>query len=263
MKSAYCWPVYGEQDEICFLYYPSRAAKHVADALGLSPPPGAVLQTNGYSAYAQYARKTGMTHAQCWAHSRPMLIEAQDIEPISAAQALDWIGALYAIETQIRDEGLVGNAKCAHCQEQAKPIVDHFFTWIDQQVDRQGFLPSSPFLGELVYIRERRVGLSVYLDDPEVAIDTNHLERALRLIPINAATGCSHGPNRVPSMSASSRAYWVTCRLLDINPYDYFVDGLQRVGQGPASLGYELTPRIWKQRFAGNPLRSDLHQTTR
>ncbi len=43
MKSAYFWPVYGEQDEICFLYYPSRAAKHVADALGLSPPPGAVL----------------------------------------------------------------------------------------------------------------------------------------------------------------------------------------------------------------------------
>ena len=63
MKAAYCWPVYGEQDEICFLYYPSRAAKHVADALGLSPPPGAVLQTDGYSAYAQYARKTGMTHA--------------------------------------------------------------------------------------------------------------------------------------------------------------------------------------------------------
>jgi len=69
-------------------------------------------------------------------------------------------------------------------------------------------LPSSPFLGALAYIRERRAGLSVYLDDPDVAIDTNHLERALRLIPINAATGCSHGPNWVPSMSASSRAYW-------------------------------------------------------
>jgi hypothetical protein len=37
MKPAYFWPVYGEQDEICFLYYPSRSAKHVQDALGLSP----------------------------------------------------------------------------------------------------------------------------------------------------------------------------------------------------------------------------------
>lgn len=28
----------------------------------------------------------------------------------------------------------------------------------------------------------------------------------------------------------------ITCRLHDINPYDYFVDVLQRIGQHPASL---------------------------
>ena len=28
MKAAYFWPVYGEQDEICFLYYPVRLARH-------------------------------------------------------------------------------------------------------------------------------------------------------------------------------------------------------------------------------------------
>src|SRR5665213_3483807 len=38
MKAAYFWPVYGEQDEICFLYYPSRAAKHVEEALGPARP---------------------------------------------------------------------------------------------------------------------------------------------------------------------------------------------------------------------------------
>ena len=31
---------------------------------------------------------------------------------------------------------------------------------------------------------ERRAGLEVYLDDPDVSIDTNHLERALRVIPM-------------------------------------------------------------------------------
>jgi hypothetical protein len=36
----------------------------------------------------------------------------------------------------------------------------------------------------LANIRERRAGLEVYLDDPGVAIDTNHLERALRVIPM-------------------------------------------------------------------------------
>lgn len=50
-----------------------------------------------------------------------------------------------------------------------------------------------------------------------------------------------------------------TCRLHDINPYDYFVDVLQRVGQHPAALVYQLTPRVCKKMFAMNPLRSDLH----
>ena len=34
---------------------------------------------------------------------------------------------------------------------------------------------------------------------------------------------------------------------------------LHRVGQHPASLVHQLTPRIWKEMFADNPLRSDLH----
>jgi transposase len=50
-----------------------------------------------------------------------------------------------------------------------------------------------------------------------------------------------------------------TCRLHDIKPYDYFVDVLQHVVQHSASLVHQLTPRIWKQMFATNLLRSDLH----
>jgi transposase len=52
----------------------------------------------------------------------------------------------------------------------------------------------------------------------------------------------------------------VTCRLHGIDPYDYFVDVLQRVGQHPASQVQQLTPRLWKQHFAGDPLRSEVYR---
>ncbi len=55
----------------------------------------------------------------------------------------------------------------------------------------------------------------------------------------------------------------VTCRLHNIDPYTYLVDVLQRVGQHPASRVSELTPRLWKQRFADHPLRSLLHGACR
>jgi len=52
-----------------------------------------------------------------------------------------------------------------------------------------------------------------------------------------------------------------TCRLHDVDPYVYLIDVLQRVSTHPASRVAELTPRLWKEHFGDNPLRSDLHDT--
>ena len=51
-----------------------------------------------------------------------------------------------------------------------------------------------------------------------------------------------------------------TCRLHHVNPYDYLVDVLQRIDRHPAANVAQLTPRLWKEHFAKQPLRSDLHQ---
>jgi len=51
-----------------------------------------------------------------------------------------------------------------------------------------------------------------------------------------------------------------SCRLQGIDPYVYLVDVLQRIGTHPAFDVHLLTPRLWKQRFAATPLRSDLNQ---
>ena len=50
-----------------------------------------------------------------------------------------------------------------------------------------------------------------------------------------------------------------TCRLQGVDPNTYLVDVLQRVSLHPARQVADLTPRRWKDLFAANPLRSDLH----
>jgi hypothetical protein len=62
--------------------------------------------------------------------------------------------------------------------------VDKFFDWVDHQFEQQGLLPSNPLTKALAYVRERRAGLEVFLSDPDVPMDTNHVERALRPIPL-------------------------------------------------------------------------------
>jgi hypothetical protein len=108
-------------------------------------------------------------------------------------------------------------------------------------------------------VQPAKTGRPAYLDDPEVSIDTNHLERALRVIPIGRKNWLLSWTELGAKHVGIVQSLLATCRLHDINPSNYFVDVLQRVGQHSASLLHQLTPRIWKEMFADNPQRSDLH----
>lgn len=259
MKTGYFWPLYGERDEVCFPYCPSRSGEHVRELLGVKHLPGAVLLSDGYAAYHSYAKKLGLTHAQCWAHARRTLFEAQAADPQPVQQALEQIAALYAIEEDIRTLKLTGDAKRRHRLTHSKPRVEAFFEWVHKQFQRQGLLPSSPFTQALDYVRERRLGLEVFVEDPDVPMDTNHLERALRAIPMGRKNWNFCWTELGARHVGIVQSLIVTCRLHAINPYDYLVDVLQRVSRHPAARVAELTPRLWKLHFATSPLRSDLH----
>jgi len=260
MHTGYFWPIYGEHDEVCFPFHPSRSADFVCQALGIKPIVNAVLLTDGYAAYAQYAEKTGIAHARCWSHARRGFFEALSAEPPGAAQALEHIKTLYAIEEQIREKKLTGEEKQLHRLTYSKPWVELFFEWVDRQLERQGFTPSNPYIQALNYVRERRVGLEIFLTDPDVPIDTNHLERALRVVPMGRKAWLFCWTELGAKHVGIIQSLIVTCRLHGIDPYTYLVDVLQRISEHPASRVAELTPRLWKQHYAANPLRSDIHE---
>ncbi len=259
MHQGYFWPVHGDKDEICFVYADSRRQTVIENTLGKQLAPGTVLLTDGYAAYEAYANKTGIAHAQCWAHARREFFEAQSAEPAGAAQALEMIRALYAIEERIRTDRLAGESKREYRHDHAKPVVTRLFDWIDQQFQRQGLLPKNRFVQALAYARERRAGLELFLADPSVPIDNNHLERRLRAIPMGRKNWIFCWTELGAKQVGIIQSLLVTCRLHGIDPYTYLVDVLQRVGQHPASRIAELTPRLWKEHFAANPLRSPLH----
>jgi transposase len=256
MNTGYFWPLYGELDEVCFPFHASRSHDFVSTALGLTQVPGSVLLTDGYAAYQRYAEKTGLTHAQCWAHTRRHFESALESEPTGVEQALTQIQALYAVEQQIRDQNLTKDAKQLYRLTHSKAKVEIFFDWIERQCERQGFTPTHPFIQALVYAKTRRLGLEVFLTDPDVPIDTNHLERALRVIPMGRKSWLFCWTELGAKQVGIIQSLIVTCRLHGIDPYTYLIDVLQRVSQHPASRVAELTPRLWKSLFADNPLRS-------
>ena len=262
MGACYFWPVYGEQDEVCFPFFESRRHEHVAQVLGVTSRPDSVLLSDGYGAYVRYAEKTKVKHAQCWAHSRRLFFKAQGIEPEHAAEALRQIGEIYKIEADIRKDKIVGEAKRLHRLTHSKPLVDKFFEWVDAQFERQGLLPSNLLTKAMAYVKGRRAALEVFLGDADVPIDTNHLERALRPIPLGRKNWLFCWTEVGAKHAGILQSLIATCRLHDIDPYTYLVDVLQRIAVHPASQVAELTPRMWKQRFAAEPMRSDVRLAT-
>ncbi|WP_419641239.1 IS66 family transposase, partial [Thiolapillus sp.] len=115
MKATWYWPIYGENDEICFTWSDSRGSAHIEQQLeGFA----GVLLSDGYAAYDRYARnKPQITQAQCWAHTRRYFERASKSDP-AAEEALTLIGGLYRVEQQIRDKELAGEEKLAYrrCQ---------------------------------------------------------------------------------------------------------------------------------------------------
>ena len=199
-----------------------------------------------------------MTHANCWAHCRRGFEQAGESDPRASEEALALIGALYRHEQIIRDRQLDGELKLDYRTTHSEPVVRAFWRWCDDQCHRSDLLPSSPLAKALNYAKARHASLQVFLADPEVAIDTNHLERALRPIPMGKKNWLFAWTEIGAERIGIIQSLLTTCRLHGVDSYTYLVDVLQRIALHPARGVEALTPRCWKDQFAANPLRSDL-----
>ncbi len=142
MKTAWYWPLYGEDDEVVFTFSPSHARAHVDKVLANF---AGTLLSDGAPVYAQFTRsRPELAHAQCWSHTRRKFVEAETLEPNAVAEVFELIGALYAVEAHICDNALDAEQALAYRAEHARVGVDAFFAWCHEQCQRIELTPSNP-----------------------------------------------------------------------------------------------------------------------
>jgi len=254
MKTGYFWPVYGDRDEVAFPFAPTRAHTHVETILGEFR---GTLVSDGYEAYERFQEKReAVVHALCWAHTRRQFVKAENVEPARVERALSQIRALYEVEREIAQRGLEGSAKLAMRAKHGKPLVAGLFAWLEQELVEHALLPTNPFTKAAHYALARKPGLEVFLTDPDVPLDTNHLERALRPIPMGRKNWMFCWTELGAERVGQIQSLLSTCVLHGVDPYTYLVDVLQRIDIHPFAHVDQLTPRLWTQHFADAPLRS-------
>jgi hypothetical protein len=259
MKTAYFWPVYGDRHEVAFPFGTTRSAIEVRKVLG---DYAGVLLSDGYDAYESHVARTNeIVHAQCWSHTRRGFEKALGVDTQLADQALDRIAKLYEEEKRIRALSLSPDRVLAYRAEHCKPIVEEFFDWLRTTANNQVLLPTNLFTKAAKYAQEREAALKVFLAYPDVPVDTNHLERAIRPIAIGRKNWLFCWTEVGAECVGIVQSLLSTCRLHGVDPYTYLVDVLQRVKTHPTDKVELLIPRLWNEHFAADPLRSDLDRT--
>lgn len=256
MQTGYFWPIYGDKDEIAFVFAASRAGKVAREALGEFC---GVLISDGYKVYERLAETLdSVIHAQCWSHTRRKFVEAENSEPELAKTALRFIGQLYEHERIIQEKALQDEKKLLYRAENSKPVVEEFFVWLEEAFQKQILLPTSPFTKAANYALHRETQLKVFLQFPDVPIDTNHLERQIRPVAIGRKNYLFCWTELGARYAGIIYSLIASCRLHQVEPYAYLVDVLQRIDSHPVRDVHLLTPREWKRNFAHQTLTSDV-----
>jgi len=250
------WVFYGDKGEVYFHFSPSRARK-VLDAQ-LKGFKGKLL-CDGYVAYESFVAVTrGNTLCQCWSHTRREFLKAEKREPERVKWILRQIKAMYKIDERTR--GKPPAEVLAARQSETKPLVDELFAFLKKTIAEETFVPSDAFLKAAGYALTREKALRVFLDDPSVPMDTNHVERELRGHAVGRRNWTFHVTEEGAEHAAVFYSLIRSCLLCDVNPMTYLVDVLQRVAADPKQDMDALLPRKWKERFGEAPLRSPFHE---
>lgn len=257
-KSGYFWVFYGDQNELFFLFSPSRKAEVLHNVLeGFEGK----LLCDGYAGYSSFVKATSCVGlCQCWSHARREFLKAEKLEPQRTIRVLELIRRLYEVENKARKESSISRLRIR--EKKARPLVEELFGYLKETVETATMLPSSPFLKAAKYVLKRENELQVFLANPEIPMDTNHVERELRPQAVGRKNWLFHVSEVGARTSAIFYSLIRSCIVADVDPTTYLIDVLHRIQTRghPARDIESLLPRVWKQRFSEKPIRSMAHK---
>ncbi|MGK2852785.1 MAG: IS66 family transposase, partial [Microbacteriaceae bacterium] len=164
---------------VLFRYAPGRSGAHAETFLdGFR---GRFLQCDGYEGYDRLTRvqraEGPWVLVHCWSHLRRRFVKLvhNTKSPIAEA-ALRQIAALYAVEATVRGQSPA--ERLAARQRHAAPIVEALKPWFEKQLSM--ISSGSTLAGDIRYALGHWTGLTRFLEDGRLELDTNPVENAIR-----------------------------------------------------------------------------------
>jgi hypothetical protein len=165
-----------------------------------------------------------------------------------AETAVRHIAALYAIEAELR--GKPPEIRLAARQNRSAPIVAALKPWFEKQLSL--ISSASTLAGDIRYALGHWSGLTRFLEDGRLELDTNPVENAIRPVALTRKNALFAGHEVGAQNWALLASIVATCKINDIDPVAYLTKTLQAIMDGhPKSRIDELMP--WRFASASSP----------
>jgi len=164
-----------------------------------------------------------------------------------AGRALAFIGRFYAEEAKAREQGLTGVELLAWRQTHVAPVARDFRSWLTDHLD--DLLPDNPVRKAMKYYVNHWDALTRFLEDPDVPLDNNWSERALRSVNLIRNNSLFAGGEEGAVRLCTLLTLVSTCRLIGVDPYSYLEWALIRVVPHRDNRGLtpaDLTPHAYQ-----------------
>ncbi|MGH8031371.1 MAG: IS66 family transposase [Luteimonas sp.] len=227
------------QPIVLFEFCRTRSGEHAKRFLG--DYRGALLVDDFAGYKALFANR--VTELGCWAHARRKYVDLHKASGSAIAQeAIARIGALYAIEAQIRD--LDDHARCAYRQRHAVPRLREIKEWLDEL--RPKVAGNSGTAKAIDYTLKRWAALTRYVDDGRYPIDNNPIENAIRPVALGRKNWLFAGSEPAGRRAAAIMSLLATAKANSHDPHAWLTDVLTRLPTTRDRDIGDLLPHTWK-----------------
>lgn len=211
---------------VLYRYHPSRSGEV---ALNFLDDYQGFIQSDDYNGYDYLGNKPAIVQLACWAHARRKFFDvvkvrkkhrgARDDPKGLADQALEYIGKLYLIEKQIRQEQLTPDQIYRRRQERSVPVLDAFKTWLDTTYP---LTPPKGLLGMAIgYTLKNWEKLVVYTTNGLLGPDNNIAENAIRPFVLGRKNWLFAGHPNGAHAAATFYSLIETAKANGLEPFSY------------------------------------------
>ncbi|MCY4066152.1 MAG: IS66 family transposase [Rhodospirillaceae bacterium] len=197
------------------------------------------MHTDGYAGFGALARAGPVREVACLAHVRRKFFDVHAAQGSAiAAEALERIAALYAIEKEAR--GQPPERRAAIRRAKAAPCLDAFERWLQSQLPK--ISAKTPLAAAVRHALTRMKRLRPYIDNGFLEIDNNPAERAMRPIALGRKNYLFMGSASGGRAAAIAYTLIETARLNDVDPQAWLAQILERIPDYKINRVDELLP---------------------